>query len=250
MHRYFLKLAYNGRNYCGWQLQPNAHTVQQELQTALSNYFNENITLIGCGRTDTGVHARQFYAHYDCAQERIEQEEFLYKINKMLPGDIAIQQIYKIVDNLHARFSAKSRTYKYYISREKDPFLEGQTYYFYGPLDVNLMNTACQLLLSYKDFSAFSKSNTQVNNNLCDVAEAHWAQEGHLLVFTITANRFLRNMVRAIVGTLMKLGRNKMTIEEFREVIEKGQRSNAGKSAPAQGLFLHEVKYPEGALNG
>lgn len=249
MQRYFIKLAYNGGNYHGWQLQENAHTVQAELNNALSTVFSEKIETTGCGRTDTGVHAKEFYAHFDSEKHNLDNNDLVFKINKFLPKDIGLSKIIKVQETAHARFDAISRTYHYYISRVKDPFLHGSSYFLYGALDIAAMNKAAQLLFEYSDFSCFSKSKTQVKTNDCKITEAQWEQQGDILVFKISANRFLRNMVRAIVGTLLEAGRNQISTEDFKNIIENKNRSDAGFSVPAEGLFLTKVKYMEGLIN-
>lgn len=248
MQRYFIKLAYKGTNYHGWQIQQNAHTVQAELNKALSLLLNQKIDTVGCGRTDTGVHAREFYAHFD-SYKLIDTHQLTYKLNKILTKDIAIYQILKVKNNANARYDALYRTYNYYITQRKDPFLTESAYYFYGNLNIEAMNKAAECLLSYSDFEAFSKTNNQVSNYICHIYKAKWKKEDDILNFEITANRFLRNMVRAIVGTIMEVGKELMSIDEFKQVIESKNRSNAGYSVPAHGLFLSNIKYPEEIFN-
>jgi tRNA pseudouridine38-40 synthase len=244
MQRYFIQLAYKGTNYHGWQIQDNAPTIQAELNKALSILLNQAIETIGCGRTDTGVHASDYYAHFDC-HEINDAEQLVYKLNKFLSQDIAVYKILKVKNDANARFDAIERTYNYYITKRKAPFLTESTYYYYGKLDIIEMNKAAEILLSYKDFEAFSKSNTQVNNYICHISYAKWTENNEVLNFEITANRFLRNMVRAIVGTLLEVGKGNMNLEEFKQVIESKNRSNAGFSVPAQALFLSNIKYPQ-----
>ena len=240
--RYFLKLSFNGKNYHGWQVQQNAHSVQAELDKALSVLLKEEISTVGCGRTDTGVHAKVFYAHFDFTSE-IDSEYFIHHLNCLLPHDIAIQQLKQVPDKSHARFDAVSRTYQYYMYHMKDPFLKESAYFFPYELDLSKMNDACKALMEYADFSSFSKSRTQVKTNICKIEEAFWKKENSQVVFQITADRFLRNMVRAIVGTMLEVGENRMDEKKFREVIEGKSRSDAGFSVPAHGLYLTDVKY-------
>ena len=245
MNRYFIHLAYKGTNYHGWQIQPNADSVQSRLQEAFSILHKEEIKIIGCGRTDAGVHARNFYAHYDSSHKRInDQENFTYKINKLIPNDIVVYGIYKTSNNAHSRFDATSRTYKYYISKSKEVFLSD--YCWQHNLDLNLdkMDKASKALLEYNDFTSFSKLHTDVKTNLCQIKYAKWEQDENMIVFTIKADRFLRNMVRAVVGTLIEVGMEKNTIDGFCEIIEKKDRSSAGMSVPACGLFLEDIEYP------
>jgi len=240
--RYFLKLSFNGRNYHGWQVQLNAHSVQAEVDKALSVFLKESISTVGCGRTDTGVHAKVFYAHFDVSTEIIKPD-FVHHINCMLPHDIAVQEIKKVKDDAHARFDAVSRTYEYFLYSEKNPFLRDSAYFFPYVLDLDKMNHASNILKEYSDFSSFSKSRTQVKTNICKIMEANWRKENNQTVFRITADRFLRNMVRAIVGTMTEIGENKIDEKQFREIIEGKSRSEAGFSVPAHGLYLVEVKY-------
>jgi tRNA pseudouridine38-40 synthase len=244
MQRYFIQLAYKGTNYHGWQIQDNAPTIQAEINKALSILLNQTIETIGCGRTDTGVHASDYYAHFDCLEIK-DIPQLIYKLNKFLSQDIAVYKILKVKNDANARFDAIERTYNYYITKRKDPFLTESAYYYYGNLNVIEMNKASEILLTYKDFEAFSKSNTQVNNYICHIFYAKWTEKNEVLNFEITANRFLRNMVRAIVGTLLEVGKGTMNLEEFKQVIESKNRSNAGFSVPAHALFLSNIKYPQ-----
>jgi len=251
MQRYFLHLSYNGTVYYGWQIQKlTTNTIQQVLQDKLSVVLSETIKLTGCGRTDTGVHAKDFYAHFDCAQEDLTSNEnkWLYKFNAVLPADIVIHKIIKVDSEANARFDAVSRTYNYIITKTKNPFLINTAYWNHTAFDIEKMNAAAASLFEYLDFSSFSKSKTKTLTNNCKIKEAYWKQEGDLLIFTITADRFLRNMVRAIVGTLLEVGVNKITVDEFKQIIESKNRSNAGASVPACGLFLTKVEYPETVL--
>lgn len=243
--RYFVKLAFNGTRFVGWQIQPNGDSIQSILQNAMTLLFKENIELTGCGRTDAGVHATNFYAHFDIQKEFTQKElDFLTnKLNSFLPKEIVIYKILKVSDDLHARFSAQSRTYRYYIDTSKDPFSFQNSYRVFEPLHVDAMNQAALYLLQIQDFTSFSKLHTQVNNNNCTVTYAQWEQINHQLVFTITANRFLRNMVRAIVGTLLLVGKGKINFEEFQKIVLEKNRSKAGTSVPAHALFLENVRY-------
>lgn len=243
MFRYFIKLAYDGSDFHGWQMQDNAHSVQAELTEKLMLMLKEDLHIVGCGRTDTGVHARMFYAHFDINSEIEGIRDFIYKLNSFLPRSIAIYDLYLVDNEMHTRFSAKSRTYKYYISTQKNPFKENFSYQFLPKLNVENMNRAAELLLDYTDFTSFSKLHTQTATNNCDISHAKWEETDDMLVFTITADRFLRNMVRAIVGTLIEVGKGKMKVEDFKKVIESKDRGEAGFSAPAKGLFLHDVGY-------
>ena len=242
--RYFIKYSFEGTRYHGWQIQPNALTVQQVLNEDLTILLGEDINVSGCGRTDTGVHAREFYAHFDSKIPDLDEPAFAFKLNNKLPKDIAIESIRKVHPEAHARFSAIARTYEYHISRHKDPFSDALSHYLYGELDLENMQRAADLLLEVDDFTSFSKVDTDVKTNICNIQKSVWEEAPGKLVFTITADRFLRNMVRAIVGTLLEIGLGKMTTEEFREIIEKKDRSAAGTSAPAKGLFLTRVEYP------
>jgi tRNA pseudouridine38-40 synthase len=241
--RYFLQLSYKGTNYHGWQIQPNAISVQEELEKALSTILREEITLVGAGRTDTGVHASFFVLHFESGNETLNSN-FVYKLNRFLPSDIAVQKIWKVKEDMHARFSAISRTYKYYISTQKNPFKVETSFQFTQKLDVDKMNEAALVLFEFEDFTSFSRLHTDVKTNNCKIYFAEWKVEKEQLVFTIKADRFLRNMVRAIVGTLLEVGKGKLTINEFRKIIERKDRGAAGASAPAQGLFLVNIEYP------
>ncbi len=245
MERFVIKLAYNGTNYHGWQIQENAHTIQAELTEKISLLLRQDIELTGCGRTDTGVHANDFYVHFDAAIGSSSPTDLVYKLNSFLPSDIVIFHIKRISTSFNVRFSAISRTYKYYISRTKNPFKEKTSYYLNIPLDVDAMNSACKYLTKYEDFTSFSKLHTQTATNNCNITFAGFKEANGELVFTITADRFLRNMVRAIVGTLLEIGKGKMNISHMQRVIEARDRGKAGFSVPAQGLFLHSVEYPE-----
>lgn len=244
--RYFIRLSYNGKNYKGWQRQPKAPSVQEEVENALSLLLRTEIAIVGAGRTDTGVHARDYFAHFDL--DTPLPKNLVNKLNSFLPKEIAIKDIFPVKDDAHARFDAISRTYQYFISLEKDPFLYEQHYYVYQSLDLIQMNKACEILLRHTDFQCFSKVNTDVKTYICHLTEAYWRQEGGLLIFRITADRFLRNMVRAIVGTLLEVGTGKMTLEGFEQVLLSKNRSNAGYSVPGHALFLEEVLYSDQSL--
>ncbi len=245
MNRYFIYLAYNGKNYCGWQIQPNGMTVQQRIEEALSTILRVKTSIVGAGRTDAGVHARLMVAHFD-AEEPIANLSLLTdKLNRLLPPDIALYKIVPVIPEAHARFDATYRTYKYYLTLEKDPFRFDQAYRYFGNLDFDRMNEACKVLFEYIDFTSFSKLHTDVKTNNCRIMHAEWTREGDLWVFTIQADRFLRNMVRAIVGTLLDVGRGKMDMAGLRRVIEAKDRCLAGISVPGHALFLVDIGYPD-----
>ena len=241
--RYFIHLAYNGTPYHGWQIQPNAASVQETLNKAFSVLLQSEINLMGAGRTDTGVHAKEMYAHFDF-EASIDIPNLVHKLNSFLPKDIVIYNIIPVHDEAHTRFDATKRTYKYHIHQFKNPFLDELSWYFHQSLDVDMMNKAAQQLLNYTDFECFSKVNTDVNTFDCTIFEAHWKRnENDKLVFTISANRFLRNMVRSIVGTLVNVGLQKITLDDFTKIIESKNREKAGFSVPAHGLYLTKVDY-------
>lgn len=241
--RYFIEFAYNGKNYCGWQYQPHSPSVQETLNKALSTLLRTTIDVVGAGRTDTGVHARQMFAHFD-HEEITDTAKLVQKLNSFLPQDIVVYRFIPLHDDAHARFDAKSRTYEYHIHTYKDSFdFEGSWYHFH-PLNVEKMNEAAKLLLNYTDFKCFSKTHTDVRTFNCDVREACWDMQDNKLVFTVTADRFLRNMVRAIVGTLISVGLEKISIDDFKAIIESRDRNKAGFSVPAHGLYLTKVIYP------
>lgn len=242
--RYFLKLSYKGTNYCGWQIQPNDKTVQGEINNALQK-LNRTIPVLsmGCGRTDTGVHATDFYAHFDFPKIS-DLEQFKFKMNTMLPLDIVIHDVSEVIDERHARYDAISRTYKYYISTTKNAFNSDTVLYENHNLDLKKMNLACEVLLQYDDFECFSKVKTEVNNFKCSITKANWEVENNVVVFTISANRFLRNMVRSIVGTMIAIGKGRIEVDDLHDIIKSKDRSFAGKSVSPNGLFLTEIKYP------
>ena len=243
--RYFIEFSYCGSAYHGWQRQPNALSVQEVLEEALSRLLKQEISVIGAGRTDTGVHARQMFAHFDMVIEEKQAQELVFQLNNFLPIDIVISSLKKVRPGAHARFDAVERSYEYYLSIEKDPFNHPFHYYLKKAPDVDLMNDAAKILLNYNDFQCFSKSNTDVKTFLCNIKIADWQFNGKEFVFSITANRFLRNMVRAIVGTLLEIGLKKRKVEDLIHVIESKDRSQAGYSVPAKGLFLTEIIYPK-----
>lgn len=245
MQRYFIYLSYDGTAYHGWQIQPNGVSIQECLNRALNTILSEGISVTGAGRTDTGVHARLMVAHFDTENE-INCERFSDKLNRILPPDIAIYKIEKVRNDAHARFSAISRTYKYYISTSKYPFGRNYQWSLRFTPDIEIMNKAAELLFECSDFTSFCKLHSDNKTNICHISVAHWEQlDNNRLVFTIQADRFLRNMVRAIVGTLVDVGRNKITIEEFRRIIFEKDRCKAGSSAPAEGLFLYDIAYAD-----
>ncbi len=243
--RYFIQLQYKGTNYHGWQIQPNASSVQEELNMALSLLLKEEINVVGAGRTDTGVHASFFVAHFDVTSSISNLQKLTFKLNSFLDKDILIETIFQVDETFHARFSPVARTYYYFISRKKVPFLFESVAIVHYDLDLDKINEASEVLLEYTDFTSFSKLHTDVKTNNCKIHSARWFQQNGLLVFEITADRFLRNMVRAIVGTLIEVGRGKITTQKVREIIEKQDRGLAGASAKPNGLFLSDIKYPE-----
>ena len=242
--RYFIDLSYNGRAYHGWQIQPDVTTVQAELNNALSTVLRTPLECMGAGRTDTGVHAEQMVAHFD-VDKPIDTKDLVYKLNVLLPKDIHINSIREVYPEIHARFEALSRTYVYKISRTKNAFKYKNEHTYTLPLDIDLMNKAAKALFEHTDFQCFSKVKTEVKTYDCTIKEAHWELHKNSLHFTIKADRFLRNMVRAIVGTLIEVGAKKRTLEEFHEIISSKNRSNAGTSAPAHGLYLINIEYPK-----
>lgn len=242
--RFFITLSYDGTRYHGWQVQPNGPSVQEKLQWALSTILRQDIQVTGAGRTDAGVHARMMVAHFDVETMDFELQDLTYKLNRLLPQDIAIQKMEPVSDEMHARFSATSRTYHYYIHTVKDPFLRAYSCELHYPLDFQLMNEAAAILMTYEDFGAFCKAHADVKTTLCHITAAQWHQTSpSSWYFEITANRFLRNMVRAIVGTLIDVGRGRLSLDDFRKVVEGKRRTEAGESMPANALFLEEVKY-------
>ncbi len=245
--RYFIKMAYMGTGFHGWQVQSVSPSIQEEVEKALSLILNEPIRLTGAGRTDTGVHARILYAHFDSMHTPGEMEGLqpAFKSNRMLPATVALYDIFPVNKKAHARFHATYRTYHYYICTKKDPFFADRAWLQIRPLNVDAMQEAAGLLLEYKDFSSFSRSNTQAKTSICKLQMARWEIDGHILCFKIRSDRFLRNMVRAIVGTMVDVGLGKLTVGGFKQIIQSGDRRKAGYSAPACGLYLEEISYPE-----
>jgi tRNA pseudouridine38-40 synthase len=246
MFRYFIYVSYNGARYCGWQWQPNGISVQEVLTGALCTVLRtDTLEVVGAGRTDTGVHASEMVAHFAVNEEITDKMTLCKKLNRFLPNDIAVLKITAVKDEAHARFSALSRQYEYHIVREKNVFKKGLAMKIETPLDFEKMNDAAKILFEYQDFTSFSKLHTDTKTNNCKIAIAEWTQQKDELIFTIKANRFLRNMVRSIVGTLLEVGRGKISIADFRAVIESKNRCKAGASVSAEGLFLVKVEYPE-----
>lgn len=245
MPRYFIRLAYDGSPFCGWQVQPGQSTVQGELEQALGQLLAKPVGVAGCGRTDTGVHANDYLAHIDVS-DTVDTAQVTYKLNKMLHPAIGIREIFPVEGDFHARFSATARTYRYFIHAQSDPFVRDFSWHVPQELDVVTMNQAAERLLHYSDFSSFCRSGSETRTNECRVSYASWsAPEAGRLVFEITADRFLRNMVRAIVGTLIEVGRGKSSVQDFESIVEAKDRSVAGTSAKAHGLFLWSIAYPE-----
>ena len=246
MNRYFLYITYNGTRYCGWQNQPNGLSIQQCIEESLSVLQRQPVAIIGAGRTDAGVHARQMVAHFDLENSIEDLGLWVDKLNSILSYDIAVERIVRVREDAHARFDALSRTYKYYITKSKNPFFyEWVCRMSLKGIDFARMNEACKILYEYTDFTSFSKLHTDVKTNICHITFAQWEQEKERWVFTIRADRFLRNMVRAIVGTLFEVGRGKCSLADFRKIIELKNRCYAGTSVPAKGLMLVEIVYPK-----
>ncbi len=246
--RYFLRFAYKGTNYHGWQIQPNTVTVQEIVNKAVSTLLRTPINLVGAGRTDAGVHAKEMFAHFNIDGD-LNLQNLKYKLNSFLPKDIAVYHIFAVAEDDHTRFTALSRTYQYKVVSYKNPFVTEGAYYFLRALDANKMNQAAKLLFGTHNFECFAKSGTQTKTNICTVIQAHWQNVGGELIFTITADRFLRNMVRAIVGTLLKIGVGEWNENDLKRILENKNRNDAGKSVPAHGLYLARVKYPESIEN-
>ena len=246
--RYFIELSYDGAAYCGWQRQPDAPTVQQALEKGLSTLLRQDIEVVGAGRTDTGVNASYYVAHFDCEDGVKDCAQLVYKLNLILPQDIAVKRVREVTPEAHARFDAVEREYTYYISQRKNPFRRYSAWQYYVPLDVERMNEAAATLLDYDDFTSFAKLNSNNKTNICRVVKAEWRRaewDEDLLIFTIRADRFLRNMIRAIVGTLVDVGRGRYTVEEFRDILHSRDLSRSSAGAPAVGLFLSDVEYSE-----
>ncbi len=240
--RYFFEISYNGGRYHGWQNQANAIGVQQVVEDALSKLMRYKIEIVGSGRTDSGVHCAQQFFHADFKSE-LKTDDLLHRLNSFLPRDIAIHSIRKVKDDAHARYDARERAYEYKITTNKDPLLIGLAFYFFKPLDIDAMNRAARFLMGEHDFTSFSKVNTDVNHFRCKIKKAKWTKKGNLLLFEIAANRFLRGMVRAIVGTLLDVGTGKISVSDFQKIIQSKDRKKAGMNVPAEGLFLVRVKY-------
>ncbi|WP_177764604.1 tRNA pseudouridine(38-40) synthase TruA [Flavobacterium sp. I3-2] len=241
--RYFIEFAYKGTNYHGWQMQPDAISVQEVLTKATNIILKDSFELVGAGRTDAGVHAAQMYAHFD-TETVFDPQEIVRKLNSFLPEDIAVFSIFEVKDEAHTRFDATARTYEYHIHLKKNVFSKDLSWYHYRKLNIDKMNEAAKILLEYEDFECFSKTHTDVFTFNCTLTEAFWQLKDDNLIFTISANRFLRNMVRAIVGTLINIGLEKIKVEEMRNIIESKNRGKAGFSVPAHGLYLTKVTYP------
>jgi len=242
--RYFFEITYDGTKYNGWQNQANALGVQQVVEETLSKLLHEKISIVGSGRTDTGVHCIQQFFHADI-QMKMERQEFLQRLNSFLPKDIAIRDILPVKPEAHARYNARERAYEYHITTRKNPLLVGRAFYFFKKCDISLMNEAAALLVGEHDFTSFSKVKTDVNHFVCTIKKAHWIKQGDLMIFSISANRFLRGMVRAIVGTLLDVGSQKISIKEFQSIIKSKDRKKAGMNVPPEGLYLTQVKYPK-----
>jgi tRNA pseudouridine38-40 synthase len=253
MPRYFIQLAYNGANFNGWQIQDNTpNTIQEVLEIKMSMILSETIKVVGCGRTDTGVHAKDYYAHFDSEKTdlNLTDANYVYKLNKVLPYEIAIKKIYSVRDEASSRFDAEYRSYEYFLHSYKNPFLTNSSLLYYGDLNFEAMNEAASHLLTVTDFTSFSKVNTQTKTNNCNVIFAQWFKLNDTeFVFKITANRFLQNMVRAIVGTLLEVGKGKMSLDEFKIIIENKNRSGAGMSVSGYALYLTNIQYPETIFN-
>jgi tRNA pseudouridine38-40 synthase len=244
LYRFFITFSYDGTKYHGWQIQPNSISVQEILQRSLSIILRRKVEVVGAGRTDSGVHARMMVAHFDDNNDSLDCSQLVYKMNRILPPDISISSVKKVNSDMHARFSAISRTYHYYVHMQKSPFARMYSCEMHFPLDFVKMNEAARVLMEYNDFGAFCKSHTDVKTTICHLTTAQWISidENHWY-FEITANRFLRNMVRAIVGTLIDIGRGRISIDDLRSIIEGKKRSDAGESMPAKALFLEDIKY-------
>jgi tRNA pseudouridine38-40 synthase len=244
-HRYFIQLCYKGTNFHGWQRQKNAGSIQESLENALSVLLHSSTELTGAGRTDTGVHAKNYYAHFDSPIEIPEENKFIYQVNQIVVDDICITNLFRVMPTAHARFDAISRTYEYRIIFRKDPFEKELCLFVHQHLNVSLMNESCKILLKNNDFSSFCKLHSNNKTNICKLSEAKWNFADEKLIFIIKSDRFLRNMVRAIVGTMIKIGEGKLTIDEFQTIVEAKNRQLAGNSAPSHGLYLIDIEYPE-----
>lgn len=243
--RYFLEISYDGTDYHGWQVQPNGISLQEVIEEKLSLLLKTPTAILGSGRTDAGVHAMRQFAHFDCAELPYQKEELIYKLNRILPIDISIRNIHPVIEKAHARFDATLRSYHYHISYIKDPFRHKYRYTLWHPLDVDKMQEAAKMLFNYNDFASFCKYHHDAKTTLCKLEKAEWVESPGNLNFIISSDRFLRNMVRAIVGTMVELGKGQITLDDFKNIIEAKDRQAAGFSCPASGLFLAEVLYPE-----
>lgn len=249
MQRYFIQLSYDGANYHGWQIQPNGNSIEETIERALSTLLRRPIDITGAGRTDAGVNASMMIAHFDVEDGTIDDcKQLAYRLNRMLPRDIAIEKIEQVDSNMHARFSATSRTYHYYLHTQKSPFLRHYSWEVHYQLDFAKMNEAARYLIGEKDFKCFCKAGADIKTTICNVTDAHfdklqgYGHEGQYM-FVITANRFLRNMVRAVVGTLIDVGRGRLTLDKFKRIVDSGTRSDAGESVPGNALFLANITY-------
>ncbi len=243
--RYFIELSYNGEAYHGWQVQQNAVSVQEVLNDALSKKLREEIACTGSGRTDTGVHALMQVAHFDTKQQISSYSDLRHQLNSLLPHDIAVNNIYQVKEDASARFDAVSRSYVYYIHQQKQPFLHGHSYLFTRDVGLAVMNEVCDLLIDWSDFQSFSKVHTDVYTFDCDITQAHWERQNDKVVFSVTANRFLRGMIRALVGTMLDVGTGKLSVADFKAILESRDRKKAGRAVPACGLYLCDIRYPE-----
>jgi tRNA pseudouridine38-40 synthase len=243
MPRYFIEVSYKGTNYSGFQVQKNANSIQAEIEKALSIFFKQPFILTGSSRTDAGVHALQNYFHFDSYIPLEEKKGFIYNLNSILPADIVIKRIFQVDENAHCRFDALSREYKYYIFRNKNPFLQDRSFYYPYPLDIDKLNEAAQLLMLYKDFTSFSKRNTQVKDFICNIKKSKWIPENETLIYHVEANRFLRGMVKGLVGTMLRVGTGKLSLAEFEEIIKNKDCTKADFSVDSKGLFLIAVNY-------
>ena len=243
--RYFIYFSFNGKLYHGWQKQKNSITIQEKIEESLSVLLKDKIEVIGAGRTDAGVHAKEMVAHFDVNKNFKNSKNFIFKLNQFLSNDISIKSLKSVKNNAHARFDAISRTYEYHISKEKDVFLNEYSYYLNYSLNSIKINEAINIIINNKDFKSFTKSKTDVTNYLCNILDSKWIEDNKKYVFEITANRFLRNMVRSIVGTLIDVGLEKKSINNFKKIIMSKDRSMAGYSVPAKGLFLKRINYPK-----
>jgi tRNA pseudouridine38-40 synthase len=242
--RYFIQLAYDGSAYSGWQIQQNSNSVQETLQKALGLLLKEDVEITGSGRTDAGVHATSQIAHFDTSADFVPRD-LVVKLNSFLPNDISTDKIFPVKDDAHARFSAITRSYEYHIHQKKNPFLRERSYFFNPKLDLELMNKAADLLKNFSDFESFSKVKTEVYTFQCEILDARWEKHGDQLVFHVTANRFLRGMVRTLVGTLLEIGQGRKSLSDLQEIIESKDRRKAGRAVPANGLFLTTITYPD-----